>query len=106
MEGRFASDRPGDITRIAIGLLTLAVLCLIPFSVVANLPPLCLFHWLGIEHCPGCGITRAASLLAHGQIMDAVWMNWRIVLIAPLCLWLFGSAVVRVCVPRRFGADE
>ncbi|MGQ9662007.1 MAG: DUF2752 domain-containing protein [Kiritimatiellia bacterium] len=45
-------------------------------------PTLCLWkRFLGFS-CPGCGLTRAACLLAHGHCADALAMNWRIIPVA------------------------
>ena len=32
---------------------------------------LCLFHNLGIDFCPGCGIGRSISMLFHGNLSDS-----------------------------------
>jgi hypothetical protein len=41
-------------------------------------PVLCVWRRLFHVHCPGCGLTRAMCLLAHGHYADAIAMNWRV----------------------------
>ena len=43
-----------------------------PFKAVTGVP------------CPGCGLTRAALALVHGQVRTALWINPLSVLV---CLW-------------------
>lgn len=35
----------------------------------------CLFHLITGLYCPGCGGTRAARYLLHGQIMKSFWYH-------------------------------
>ena len=37
--------------------------------------PPCALHWLTGLHCPGCGSTRAAHALLHGNFFDALCFN-------------------------------
>ncbi|NLB54900.1 MAG: DUF2752 domain-containing protein [Lentisphaerae bacterium] len=41
-------------------------------------PKLCLISRFFGYDCPGCGLTRAACLFAHGHFVEAIKMNWRI----------------------------
>jgi hypothetical protein len=47
-------------------------------------PTFCLWKRFLDFDCPGCGLTRAACLLSHGQYTDAFAMNWRIVLVTAI----------------------
>jgi len=77
---------------------------LVPVDAWETLPPLCPSRWLGLR-CPGCGMTRALALLLHGRWREAIAMNPRVVVVAPL---LFGF-VLRwpvTAVPWTFNAFE
>ena len=45
--------------------------------------PRCLFHEATGWHCPGCGNTRAASALLHGDLSEALRQNALFVLVLP-----------------------
>jgi hypothetical protein len=53
--------------------------------------PRCPLHWLTGWHCPGCGSTRAAHALLHGDLRAALGYNALVVGGAPLaavfCIW-------------------
>jgi hypothetical protein len=72
----------GQLARVAL-LLAAAV----PVKAWSRLPVLCPSRWIG-QRCPGCGITRALGLLLHGRPREALATNPRVVLVAPLLLWL------------------
>ena len=59
--------------------------------------PRCPLHWLTGWHCPGCGSTRAAHVLLHGEFSRAVAFNPLLIGGAPVVLavcgwhrWRFG----------------
>ena len=72
--------------RFAISIaavLVLAVFAVVPQSVWASSPPVCLFrNALGIE-CYGCGMTRALSYAMHGDVEEALALNAGIVVLLP-----------------------
>lgn len=41
-----------------------------------DVPVMCGFRNLTGWGCPGCGLTRSFSFMAHGRITDAFSMNW------------------------------
>ncbi|MCK9452977.1 MAG: DUF2752 domain-containing protein [Bacteroidales bacterium] len=45
-----------------------ALLLLALMSPALDTPSLCVFRWLGIESCPGCGLGHSVSAVFHGQI--------------------------------------
>ncbi len=49
--------------------------------------PPCLLHSMTGLHCPGCGATRAAHSLLHGQFAQALAYNALFVLLLPLILY-------------------
>lgn len=57
---------------------------------VPGLPPLCPMRLFFHVPCPGCGLTRAASLVLHGDFVEATHMFplWFVVL--PLVAFVFG----------------
>ncbi|HEX4144582.1 MAG TPA: DUF2752 domain-containing protein [Pirellulales bacterium] len=54
--------------------------------------PRCALHWLTGLHCPGCGSTRAAHSLLHGNLWDALCFN---------ALLVIGGAVAALAVAWR-----
>ena len=57
--------------RIRLELVAWCGLLLAPLFInpsAGNYPSLCLFHALGIDFCPGCGLGRALALLYRGDI--------------------------------------
>jgi hypothetical protein len=55
--------------------------------------PGCLVHQLTGLNCPGCGGTRCAVRLMHGDLAGALAMNAAVVLIAAAGLGVVGNAV-------------
>ena len=46
--------------------------------------PGCIFHELTGLHCPGCGMTRAAQAMRHGNVAQAFWLNPLGMILVPL----------------------
>jgi hypothetical protein len=60
----------------------------------ATIYPPCMFHALTGLHCPGCGTTRAAHRLLHGDIGGAFGMNALAMLALPVCgYWVVRNAL-------------
>lgn len=70
---------------LAVGLASLAAL-LIPGG-RALLPP-CIFYETTHLYCPGCGATRAATALLHGDLSVALKANPLAVLLGPLLAYV------------------
>lgn len=51
----------------------------------------CLWRLCFGFRCPGCGLSRANSLLITGAIHEAVAMNWLIVPLWAVALWYFAA---------------
>lgn len=63
------------------------------------IPPLvfgssCVFHKLFGLYCPGCGGTRAVSLLLHGQILDSFICHPLVPYTVIVCGWFLISQTV------------
>ena len=57
--------------------------------------PPCLFHRLTGWSCPGCGATRAAHELLHGNLAAAWRDNALLVCALPFCAWLAARFFLR-----------
>jgi hypothetical protein len=62
--------------------------------------PFCLFHEMTGLHCPGCGGTRAAHQLLHGNVLAALRLNALLVVSLPFCGW-WGIGVATGRIGRR-----
>jgi hypothetical protein len=75
----------------AAALLAIIVLLYAVDPRSVNWLPRCQFHQLTGWHCPGCGATRAAHALVHGEWVRALAANPLLVGGAPLlltvCAW-------------------
>ena len=56
----------------SVSLGAAVALGLASFWEPAGGPTVCLFRWLLDLPCPGCGLSRAASLLLDGAVMDSL----------------------------------
>lgn len=65
------------------------------------LPRCALNHWTGL-HCPGCGNTRAAVSLAHGDFRGALSQNAFFVVALPFLILGAVRAWVRWVYPRKW----
>jgi len=65
--------------------------------------PTCMFHALTGLHCPGCGGTRCASALVHGDFPQAMAYNPLLVVCSPLLGLALFSVVYRGMAGRRAG---
>ena len=45
-------------------------------STSSNQTSLCIFHWLGIDICPGCGIGRSMHAALQGHLMVSLQYHW------------------------------
>lgn len=71
------------LVRLAATTLFVAVFWAIPRDAIAALPTLCLVKRFGGFECLGCGMTRAAHALVHGDFAAALAFN---ALVVPLAL--------------------
>jgi hypothetical protein len=72
------------ILRLLLFILVPIVFVTVPTSFIEAGHGLCLVKYLFGVECPGCGMTRALSALAHGDIVSAIHFNSMVVLIGPL----------------------
>ena len=64
--------------------------CIAVFILVeADLPSICIFKAITGHECWGCGMTRAFYALFHMQFFKAYEINPRIVIVAPLLVYIW-----------------
>ena len=80
-------DRADVVIAVALAALGAAAL-LMPDAVLRVAPP-CLFSLLLDETCWGCGMTRAALALLHGDLPAAWQLNKASLLVLPMLLALY-----------------
>lgn len=72
------------IIRLLLFILVPIVFIAVPTSFIEAGHGLCLVTYLFGVECPGCGMTRALSALAHGDVVSAIHFNRLVVIIGPL----------------------
>jgi hypothetical protein len=77
----------------AAALVAAAVLLYVVDPQAVDWLPKCPFHQLTGWHCPGCGGTRAAHAMLHGDFAQALAFN-------PLLI-VGGPVLIAICVWRR-----
>lgn len=85
-----------------LGLVALAVSLAVWDSSAHPGPTLCLFKRLTGVACPACGLTRAASLFAHGRIAEGFALHPAVPLLAleTAVIWLAWGARLLTGRPR------
>ena len=85
-----STSSPPSTTSRRLVAPALAALGVAAIVLVPGLPPLCPMRVFFHVPCPGCGLTRAASLALHGDFAEATHMFplWFVVL--PLVAIVFG----------------
>jgi len=73
-----------QIVRLLLYILVPFVLVAVPSSYFETGHSICLVRNLIGVDCPGCGMTRALSAMAHGDIVSAFHYNSLVILIGPL----------------------
>lgn len=96
----------------ALWLAAPLLLTLIPTRWIEAGPTLCLIRRVMGRPCPGCGMTRALSRLAHGDPLAAWRYNPRVVVVAPLLALWWGRRALALgqaeagALTRRSGGTE
>lgn len=80
--------------RIGLRLLLPILILLIPTSWLEARPPVCLIRKVFGVKCPGCGMTRAISSLAHGDIRKAVRYNRLVVVVFPILCYTWATSLL------------
>lgn len=78
---------------ILVMLLPLFFYLAVIILVKADIPSICIFKAITGHECWGCGITRAFYALFHLRFYEAYELNPRIVLVAPLFVYIWLSAL-------------
>ena len=106
-------SRPAKVAApvVCVGLAAV-VLLLFPPQQYGFYPACPIYRYLHVL-CPGCGATRALAALLHGQVSEALRLNWLIMALLPVCgaygavayrRWLRGEVWPRVPVAAIYGA--
>jgi Protein of unknown function (DUF2752) len=107
------ADDPGfrkRMRRQRVGLVLILGLLVAACVAIYVLPPeenpylpRCTLNRLTGLYCPGCGGTRAAAALMHGDVLQAAAYNLYFVLTLPLLLWWGGYGVWATWKGKAFG---
>lgn len=73
-----------SLGKLGCYILLPIALILIPTSWLERGPSLCLIRRVFGVRCPGCGMTRAFSCVAHGKFRQAYQYNKLVVIVFPL----------------------
>lgn len=84
-----------------VGLLFLlpVFFWLIPTSWLEGRPSICPIRGVLGVPCPGCGMVRSLSCLAHGHVQRAWQYNRLVVLVAPLLAYVWGKSLLTSFLP-------
>jgi hypothetical protein len=63
----------------------LLALYLLPFG--ADTGTICLFHWLGFNTCPGCGLGRSIHHALHGELQQSLSTHYLGIPVLLALLW-------------------
>lgn len=77
---------------------------LVPTTWLERGPSLCLVRRIFGIRCPGCGMLRALSYLAHGDVRAAWRHNRLVMLVAPLLGYAWGKSLLRLYRPHPVAA--
>jgi hypothetical protein len=83
-----SGNKPLDIAiALAVALLGAAALAM-PQELLRLGPPCLVSHFVE-GWCPGCGMTRAAIALLHGDLAAAWALNRLSLVVLPMLFWLY-----------------
>lgn len=80
--------------KVGIYFLLPIGLLLVPTAWLERGPSLCLIRRVFGVRCPGCGMTRAFSCIAHGKFKQAFQYNKLVVIVFPLLCYLWAKSLV------------
>lgn len=64
----------------------LLALLIIPPTFFENAPGICMYHRMTGKKCPACGLTRACSLLMHGEYENSMSYHRGVIFVVPLLI--------------------
>jgi Protein of unknown function (DUF2752) len=92
---------PGARVRLMAIATVGALLAIIPTTMLLGLPHFCLFRDLVGVECLGCGMVRAASCMANGDIEGAAQFNRLVFVLVPLVCTVVVRDVFQLARRRR-----
>ena len=78
---------------IFVALLPVFFYLAVTLLVKTDFPSICIFKAITGHECWGCGITRAFYALFHMQINKAYELNPKIIIVAPLFLYIWATTL-------------
>jgi hypothetical protein len=103
----YVPPRPENLTRRRLWTAAACAVAVVCGVVLYRYSPLehsyypgCFFHWATGWHCPGCGGTRCAYALVHGDLPQAAAFNLLVVLSLPYLAMLAVNALCHAVTGR------
>lgn len=81
--------------KVGILLCLPFALLFIPTAWLERSPSVCVIRRVTGRPCPGCGMTRALSSVAHGHFKQGYQYNKRVVIVAPLLTFAWLHSLLR-----------
>lgn len=88
--GRFSEAFFLSELNIAALPITFALIAslIVPAKNAEDLPSLCIYYRLTGQRCPGCGMSRAFTLIGHGKLKRAYRLNRLAFIAYPLAVYV------------------
>jgi Protein of unknown function (DUF2752) len=99
---RMRSQRAGLVLILSLIFAACVAVYFWPPEEYTYLPGCTLNRMTGL-YCPGCGGTRAASALMHGDVLQAAAYNLYFLLALPFVLWWGGYGIWATLTGKQFG---
>ncbi|WP_072053956.1 DUF2752 domain-containing protein [Flavihumibacter petaseus] len=63
---------------------------------------LCLFHWLGWQHCPGCGLGKSMHAAMHGAFRQ----SWHYHYFGIPAVLIIGARIISLMITHKISLHE